>query len=163
MAKMGRPKSTPKVECPDHPGTLLHSIGVRTTKAGSRRRRYRCAPTGSPVHTFTVVETDRSRRLVPITEQSPSCPDHPGSKVVRAGTYGTKSGVRRQRYRCSGLGEGRSHVFTPTLPRAHVHRGKESCAVCSVPTGVHHGDKAFARRHPRLTLLSAYLFDVDGC
>lgn len=147
MAKMGRPKSTPKVECPDHPGTLLVSIGVRTTKAGSRRRRYRCDPKKGRTHTFTVVETDESRRLVPITEQPPACPDHPSAKVVRAGTYGTKSGVRRQRYRCYGPNDGRTHVFTPVLPRAHVHRGEDACALCSELKGVHRGDKAFARRH----------------
>lgn len=148
MAHRGRPKSTPNVKCPDHPGTSVVSIGTRTTKAGSVRRRYRCRPANGKTHSFTVVEVDRNRRVTPVTDQPPPCSQHPGSHVIRWGKYATATGTRRQRYRCVPADESEGpHVFTPTLPRQHVHAGEQTCAICQETRSVHHGEVAFARRH----------------
>lgn len=143
MAKMGRPKSTPNVKCPDHPGTSVLAKGVRVTKAGSVRRRYICRPQGAKAHSFSVAEV-RGADVVPVTAVPPACPSHRSSKVVRAGTYG-KGNSKRQRYRCFPI-EGDPHVFTPTLPRGHVRHGIDECSQCRGLTGVHNGPEAFARR-----------------
>lgn len=39
------------------------------------------------------------------------------------------------------------HVFTPPLPRDHVHEGEEHCDHCEELRGVHRGETAVARRH----------------
>jgi hypothetical protein len=77
----------------------------------------------------------------------PACPQHPGSKVIRFGKYGDGMPQQRQRYRCTPGGDGQPHVFTPPLPRAHVHEDGERCEHCESMRGVHHGDVAVARRH----------------
>lgn len=75
---------------------------------------------------------------------SPACLDHPDARVWKAGTYGDHPGVRRQRYRCFPQ-DGNPHVFTPPLPRDHVHVGEDRCDVCGETRDAHHGDEAFAR------------------
>ena len=78
-----------------------------------------------------------------------TCFEHPGSHVVRNGTYGSKTPKRRQRYRCYYDPEDktRRHSFTPLLPRDHVCEGEEHCAHCEELRGVHRGETAVARRH----------------
>lgn len=145
MAKLGRPKTTPNVECPDHPGTPVNSKGTRRTKNGGLRRRYECRPPGGTPHSFTVAEVAPAGVVIPVTALPPPCPKHPGSNVTRAGTYG-KGSSRRQRYRCFPIGES-AHVFTPVLPRGKVRHGDDECPHCRELTGVHAGPTAFARRH----------------
>jgi hypothetical protein len=71
----------------------------------------------------------------------PTCPDHPGSKVTRNGTYGVNQ--LRQRYRCTPEGEA-SHQFTPPLSREVVTPGDE-CARCDELLSPHHGRLTAAR------------------
>lgn len=106
-------------------------------------RRYRCVPRIGEPHRFSVPE---GKRLV-TGDAPPACPDHPGSKVVRAGTYGKRAAKRRQRYRCTPADGSKSHRFTPPLPRDHVHEGVDHCEHCEEMRGVHRGDTAVTRRH----------------
>lgn len=66
---------------------------------------------------------------------------------MRAGTYATSTAKRRQRYRCTPADGSKVHIFTPPLPRDHVHEGTEPCDACDELRGVHRGDTAVARRH----------------
>ncbi len=120
--------------------------GTRLAKKGLVRR-YRCTPAQGDAHSFTVVVAppDRPRRAS--WEPPPPCPDHPGSKVVRNGTYGKKTAKPRQRYRCTPADGSPVHAFTPPLPRDHVHENKEHCEHCEELRGVHRGETAVARRH----------------
>lgn len=77
----------------------------------------------------------------------PACPQHPGSSVIRYGTYGISTGKPRQRYQCRPADGSKPHVFTPLLPRSHVHAGEEHCDHCDEMRGVHRGETAVARRH----------------
>lgn len=88
------------------------------------------------------------------------CPEHPGSTVVRRGSY--KSGLgKRQRYLCTPkdwdpraersdpdpeLAARARHVFTPVLPRAHM-QGDAACPHCSALRAIHRGETAVARGH----------------
>jgi len=66
-------------------------------------------------------------------------PEHAGSRVKLDGTYGA-AGHRRQRYKCSPRGSGRSHVFTELLPREESWRG--SCEHCERVLERREGPKA---------------------
>ncbi len=57
----------------------------------------------------------------------PSCPDHPGSKVVRAGLYGVAP-HQRQRWLCTPGRWAERHRFTEVLPR--VRSDGHRCTEC---------------------------------
>lgn len=130
--------------CGQHPGSLVVSVGTRQRSDGLSRR-YRCTPAAGKPHTFTVRITEDKRPAA--WSPPPPCPEHPGSKVVRNGTYGVTTEKKRQRYRCAPPDGSKPHAFTPPLPRDHVHEGNESCEHCEELRGVHHGETAAARRH----------------
>lgn len=60
--------------------------------------------------------------------------------------YGRKDGPRRQRYLCFGDDGDSKHVFTPPLPREHVHSDGVVCPVCDSSVGPNHGQRVFARK-----------------
>lgn len=123
------------------------SVGVRQTKSGPRRD-YRCTPIAGQAHKFSVaLAADAHPDVFARWAPPPPCPEHPDSKVVRNGTYGKATPKPRQRYRCTPADGGRPHVFTPPLPRDHVHVGEEHCAHCEELRGIHRGEPAVARRH----------------
>jgi hypothetical protein len=91
-------------------------------------------------------------------------------RVVRAGRYASSTPLPRQRYRCvrveldedgnprrdeNGEPVVHRHVFTPPLPRAHVHPHEDGCAECEEHRGLHHGETAVARRHSWPTFIVA--------
>ncbi|QYG94490.1 3'-5' exonuclease [Iamia sp. SCSIO 61187] len=120
--------------------------GTRQSAKG-QQRRYQCTPAVGAPHRFTVTVVADQAVLAARWTPPPACPAHPGSKVVRAGTYATSTAKRRQRYRCTPADGTKFHVFTPVLPRDHVHEGAEQCEACEEVRGVHRGDTAVARRH----------------
>lgn len=128
--------------CFEHPGSKVTSEGTRTGSKG-RVRRYRCVPRVGVPHRFSVPEGQR----VPVVDLPPPCPSHPGSHVVRAGTYGKRPAKQRQLYQCTPADGSKPHRFTPPLPRDHVHDGKDHCEHCEELRGVHRGDTAVARQH----------------
>ena len=82
--------------------------------------------------------------------------------VIRFGRYARSTPQPRQRYQCrrkkldengrpeldeDGLFKLIKHVFTPPLPRAHVHPAEGGCVECEELRGHHHGETAVARRH----------------
>lgn len=89
-----------------------------------------------------IVSTDQTQ--VPVFTLPPSCVEHPGSHVIRIGTYGSGA-VKKQRYRCTNA-DGETHTFTPELPREHVQVGEDQCVVCGELRGVHHGERSAARQ-----------------
>jgi hypothetical protein len=134
--------------CPDHSQSKVVSVGSRSTRTGATRR-YRCTPEdGDSEHTFSVREKAPAHVLRAAgVAPAPVCPHHPEAKVVRNGTYGTRTSKPRQRYRCTPSDGTKPHSFTPPLPRDHVHVGAEQCDHCDELRGVHHGETAVARRH----------------
>jgi len=86
------------------------------------------------------MQTENSLIPAPVSPP-PACPEHPGSKVIRNGTYGVHS--PRQRYRCTPEGD-RPHQFTPPLSREVVTLGEE-CARCDELLSPHHGPLTAAR------------------
>lgn len=148
----GRRARTTKARCFQHPGSSITASGSYSTSSGTRRR-YRCVPVLGDPHTFSVLigpaddapqgPAAAAARWSP----APPCPEHPGSKVVRNGKYGSKTPKPRQRYRCTPADGSKPHSFTPPLPRDHVHENAEDCAHCEELRGVHRGDTAVARRH----------------
>lgn len=144
---MGRRRTVEAAICPRHPDSRVVSVGVRQTKSGPRRD-YRCTPIAGQAHKFSVaLAADAHPAVFARWAPPPPCPEHPDSKVVRNGTYGKATPKPRQRYRCTPADGGRTHVFTPPLPRDHVHVGEEHCAHCEELRGVHRGEPAVARRH----------------
>lgn len=135
------------VPCLEHPGSHVVAFGVRETAAG-RSRRYRCTPVVGDRHVFHVpLEAEAAVAALARLSPAPECPTHPGSKVVRNGTYGEKLAKRRQSYLCTPSNGDRPHKFTPPLPRDHVHAGEEHCEHCEELRNVHRGETAAARRH----------------
>lgn len=110
-------------------------------------RQFRCVPPEGAPHTFSVATPAPVHLLVEHGVAPPACPQHPGSKVVRRGTYGKTTGKRRQRYQCTPALGVKPHTFTPALPREHVHEGDGPCDHCDEHRGVHHGETAVARTH----------------
>ena len=146
--------------CPDllHAGSQVVCKDVRTSKSGAVRKRFQCTPVGYPRHKFTVVVAAPSTGLqeVVVAARPPSCPEHPGGRVIRNGMYPSvdKAAVtgqkRRQRYRCFPAPGVAPHDFSPALPRLGVEFGTETCGVCEELTGVHHGAKSSARANSSL-------------
>lgn len=152
---MGRPKtSSLNVVCVEHPSSRVSFKGSRTSSNGLARR-FRCEPGTGAAHYFTIVEYDRDVALAARWSAPPACPDHPSSKVVRNGRYGSKTPKPRQRYRCTPADGSKPHSFTPPLPRDHVHENSEDCAHCEELRGVHRGETAVARRHSWSTRIVA--------
>lgn len=104
---------------------------------------------GAPLPEELDAPVELPARAVALWSPPRSCPEHPGSHVVRNGTYGLKTPKRRQRYRCyyDPNDKTRRHSFTPLLPRDHVCEGEEHCAHFEELRGVHRGETAVARRH----------------
>ena len=141
----GRPRRLSQARCAQHPESHVIAKGTRHT-AGGLKRTYLCTPQVGPPHKFSLTaepDLDYTARWSP----PPPCPEHPGSKVVRNGKYGSKTPKPRQRYRCTPADGAKPHSFTPPLPRDHVHENAEDCAHCEELRGVHRGDTAVARRH----------------
>jgi hypothetical protein len=163
------PRRAPVARCPDplHKGSRTIAKGTVQQRTG-RVRRYYCEPLTGNGHYFSVgIAGGRRLRGQP---GAPDCPDHPGAKIVRNGTYGTIA-ASRQRYRCDHTGrcietcrqvcsldhDGKPHAktcakacdgrhnFTPPLPREHVEPGHR-CADCLELRGIHRGEQAVARR-----------------
>lgn len=121
------------------------SCGTRTSATGTRRI-YRCTPAGQKPHKFHVLET--LSEAVPLWSPPPRCDEHPDGHVIRDGKYAKSTERERQRYRCFPDLTNRKvfHSFTPSLPRDHVHTGKESCEVCDELRGTHRGEQSASRR-----------------
>lgn len=109
-------------------------------------RRYRCRPRDGAAHRFSLLVTPAGE-MGPQWSPPPPCPRHPGSRVTRNGTYGTRTAKPRQRYRCVPNDGTAAHSFTPPLARDHVHVGGQQCDECDELRGIHHGDYAVARQH----------------
>lgn len=148
--KLGRPRvvSTARCSDPTHRGGNVVGAGKRATKSGTRQT-YRCDPLTGDRHYFTVVTSEDEPVLAPVLQRAPSCASHPGSRVARDGTYGTRALMPRQRYRCFYELDGAklSHCFTASLAREHVHATGVVCDECDGHVGVHQGAVAVARRH----------------
>ena len=142
---MGRRREVATARCVKHPESYVVAQRVYETGSG-RRRQYRCTPTVGERHWFSVAAREGDA-AVRGWSPPPGCPDHPGSRVVRNGTYGKTTGKRRQRYRCTPTDGSDAHTFTPPLPREHVHGGHEQCDHCDEHRGVHHGETSVARTH----------------
>lgn len=176
MARLrGRPRTVPMVQCREHPGSRVQSDGTIATHAGEQRR-YRCWPDGGKRHSFSV---PLGEQVVPTPRPwgpPPECDEHKDvpHTVVRNGRYASSTPQPRQRYRCTrealnqdgtaalddkGKPELLRHVFTPALPRDHVHPDEIGCAECEELRGAHHGETAVARRHswPTRTVARALL------
>ena len=132
--------------CLEHPESHVSADGTRQGAKGLQRR-YRCTPAVGAAHRFTVTVAPNAAVLAARWTPPPPCPTHVDSKVVRAGTYATSTAKRRQRYRCAPADGTKVHIFTPVLPRDHVHEGAEPCVSCDELRGIHRGDTAVARRH----------------
>jgi hypothetical protein len=76
-----------------------------------------------------------------LADGRPSCPKHPGSKVLLDGRYG-KPSHPKQRYKCVQP-DGTRHVFTETLPRLY-YPGSVECDECEREVPHTHGPT-----HPR--------------
>lgn len=125
---------------PGHKDALIQSRGVRTTKTGTWRRFVCTRPSGD-THSFRVMVTEGTLASPVATPAPPACPEHPASKVVRAGTYGKHN--PRQRYLCRPE-DGKPHQFTPPLARETVSPG-DSCTRCDELLSPHHGPLTAAR------------------
>lgn len=132
--------------CPDHEDGRVTAHGSFVTTQG-RTQRFRCASGDGDEHTFSVKAPSPAELLAGHGVAPPVCPEHPGSHVVRWGTYGTTTGKRRQRYKCSPADGSSPHRFTPVLPRECVRHGAEQCDTCDEVRGLHRGETAVARTH----------------
>lgn len=145
MRGMGRTRQVAVARCPRHPDGYVIAKGTYETASG-RRRQYQCTPPVGQRHRFSVV-VDTKGHVAAGWSPPPECPDHPGSRVVRNGTYGKTTAKPRQRYLCRPTDGSASHSFTPALARDHVHEGNERCDHCDEHRGVHHGETTSAWSH----------------
>ncbi len=134
-----------EVRCPQgHRDAKIQSRGIRKSLTGTWRR-YTCVRPNGDEHSFRLMLAGPDEEpVVPPKTPAPACPEHPGSKVIRAGTYGKRS--RRQRYLCKPE-DGKAHQFTPPLSREAVSPG-ESCKRCDELLSPHHGPISAARHTP---------------
>lgn len=149
-----RHSSAPPPACPlrDHSGSSVRRYGTRKTR-GLTYARFRCAPAGEDPHIFQL-PLDANGAVQRDTYLPPEpCLEHPGSRVVRAGTY-ESGGTQRQRYRCLPADGSPGHRFTPLLPRERVHDGQR-CELCTEHVGVHRGETTAGRGHRASTTLVA--------
>lgn len=154
-----RRRTAHDVRCPQpgHKDGVVQSRGIRKTGTGTWRRFVCRRPDGTE-HTFKLM-LDEDASVVSVRRTPPPpCPEHPGSKVVRDGTYGKRS--TRQRYVCRPEG-GREHQFTPPLSREAVAPGT-SCSRCDELLSPHHGSVLAARHTPwPLTAIAHALNDLS--
>ena len=143
---MGRGRhSQTRVRCPkpEHAGSHVSANGQRLAKKG-RVARFLCDPLEGDKHSFSVM-AEASEVQIPSYSPPPDCPEHPGSHVVKGGTYG-KTGARpKQMYHCYPQDGDASHRFTWAMPRDHVHTGEDDCSSCEELRGEHRGDRNAAR------------------
>lgn len=159
-APAGAGQDLKKVHCPrpGHAGARLLARGQRTTAAGTWQR-YRCLAADG-AHHFQVL-ADADGPALHSIHPAPACPEHPGSSVLRHGSYGTGA-RRRQRYRCRPADGGRAHTFTPALTREVVAVGTEACATCDELLSPHRGTLTGARHTPwTLALYARVLSDLS--
>ncbi len=151
----GQGRKHPALRCPEptHRGSNVVAHSSKSTNTG-KRRVYRCEPLNGGRHFFTVVIADddaapSTPRPTRVRQPAPRCEEHPAGHVVRDGTYGKRSPLPRQRYRCYPDPTNKKvfHSFTPALPRQHIHPAGEQCDTCDEMRGVHHGEPAVARQH----------------
>lgn len=144
-----RPGRQPKPfqHCPEpgHADGRLQSRGRRTNAAGTWQR-YRCVRPDGTQHQFQVLLGPASSALTSI-QQPPPCPEHPGSRITRNGSYG-KGARRRQRYRCVPHDATSAHTFSPPLTREVVAVGEDVCATCDELLSPHRGPLTGARHTP---------------
>lgn len=147
-AGSGRKRRAPVARCLFHPGSKVTANGFADGDARTRRR-YICVPLIGDRHSFTAAVPVGQSDLARVASWSPppACPQHPGSRVVRNGTYGSHTPKPRQLYRCHPADGSKFHGFTPPLPRDHVHQDEEHCDECEELRGIHRGETAVARRH----------------
>lgn len=143
---MARRRTVDAALCFDHPRSHVVAVGSRETASGLRRD-YRCTPVVGNPHKFSVRVGADARAATARWSPPPPCSAHLDSKVIRYGTYGSKTSRPRQRYRCVPADGTKPHTFTPSLPRDHVHEDAEHCGHCEELRGVHRGETAVARRH----------------
>ncbi len=151
--------------CPLHGGSRVQADGTLETADGVRRR-YRCFPVGGKRHSFSVAldPPGREEGGARAWSRPPNCDQHRDEPhtVIRFGRYASSTPRPRQRYRCTrqvlndaghavlderGRPTVLQHVFTPPLPRDHVHPAEGGCGECEELRGTHHGETAVARRH----------------
>lgn len=182
MAGRGRPKredvDRPLCPWPGHKAREVRRHGTVKADDGTvTRYRFLCSPGTTKQHAFSVPATPEGQpapqdftgpeqpRLHKVDTRRPytppePCPKHPGSRVVRCGSYKSGTG-RRQLYQCTPIGwqsdhkikthpETSRHVFTPVLPRAHVE-GDDACPHCTELRAVNRGDTVVARGHTATT------------
>jgi len=142
-----------------HPGSHVIARGSYQTKRGESRR-FHCTPALGEPHTFTVLVPAPGRALAAQWSPPPPCQSHPGSRVVRNGTYGKKTPKPRQGYKCFPADGSKPHKFTPPLPRDHVHDNTDHCDHCDELRGIHRGETAVARRHSWSTRIVARGLDM---
>ena len=135
------------VRCPrpGHLDGLVQSRGTRATSTGTWRR-FLCRRPDGTSHTFRLMVTSEGAASPVSRAPTPPCPEHPGSSVKRAGTYGV-SVNQRQRYLCRPEDGGKPHQFTPPLSREAVTAG-EACSTCDELLSPHHGPVTAARHTP---------------
>lgn len=129
------------VRCPQpgHKDATVRSRGTRSTNSG-KWRRFECVRPDGSKHSFQFMLSASAVTVAPASPP-PACPEHPGSKVTRNGTYGVHN--LRQRYLCVPADD-RRHQFTPPLSREVVTLGEE-CARCDELLSPHHGPVTAAR------------------
>ena len=141
----GRRRTVPEARCRN---SLHHNAKITSNgtywRGGHHYRAYRCEPVSGRSHIFSVRIDERPGA---VWSPPPPCPKHPGSHVIRKGTYGRRGHALRQRYHCTPADGSVPHHFTPPLPRDHVHARGVPCAVCGEHRGVHRGETAVARQH----------------
>ena len=133
------------VRCPNarHRDARVQSRGKVQTADGTWAR-YQCTKPNGERHWFRLLLTPAgptSRDAGP----PPACLEHPGSRVVRHGSFGT-GGKKRQRYRCEPI-EGGMHTFSPPLTREVVGAGS-TCTTCDELLSPHRGTLTAARHTP---------------
>lgn len=88
------------------------------------------------------------------------CPEHPGSRVVRCGTYG-RAGERRQRFLCEPADGSPKHRFAGPAPRLVAAAGV--CFACGNPIAPHEGPRAPGRyRFPVVEAAEALVMVGQG-
>ncbi len=88
------------------------------------------------------------------------CPEHPGSRVVRCGTYG-RAGERRQRFLCEPADGSAKHRFAGPAPRLVAAAG--ICFACGNPVAPHEGPRAPGRyRFPVVEAAEALVMVGQG-
>lgn len=160
-APVGR-RTDHKVRCPQpgHADGFVQSRGTRPTKTGTWQR-FTCVRPNGHKHSFRVMLEPSGQPTTPRNAPPPpACTEHPGSRVVRAGTY-SSGNSRRQRYQCHPKDGSRPHQFTPPLAREAVTSGA-SCTRCDELLSPHHGPISAARHTPwTLTGVAKALNDLS--